>query len=89
MLGCEGKIEIPISPKEIFVTFGVFQFLFGVFVITFGDTILTYYIGCQSLVPMALNRVEFVQNEKYSAQSGDFLRFLLYICHVIDDFCLS
>ena len=35
------------------------------------------------------NRVEFVQNEKNSAKSGDFLRFLLYLCHVIDDFaCL-
>jgi len=30
--------------------------------------------------------VEFVQNEKYSAKSGDFLRFLLYLCHVMDDF---
>ena len=27
------------------------------------------------------NRVEFVQNEKYSTKSGDFLRFLLYLCH--------
>ena len=35
------------------------------------------------------NTVKFVQNEKYSAKSGDFLRFLLYLCHVIDDFCLS
>ncbi len=35
------------------------------------------------------DRVEFVQNKKYSAKSGDFLRFLLYLCHVIDDFCLS
>ena len=24
-----------------------------------------------------------------STQSGDFLRFLLYLCHIIDDFCLS
>ena len=31
------------------------------------------------------NTVKFVQNEKYSAKSGDFLRFLLYLCHVIDD----
>ena len=31
-----------------------------------------------------------VQNEKYSAKSADFLRFLLYLCHVIDDFaCLD
>ena len=30
------------------------------------------------------NRVEFVQNEKYSTKSGDFLRFLLYLCHVIN-----
>ena len=37
MLGCEGKIEIPISPKEIFVTFGENEFLFGVIVITFGE----------------------------------------------------
>jgi hypothetical protein len=28
--GREGKIAIPISPKVIFVTFGVFKFLFGV-----------------------------------------------------------
>ena len=35
------------------------------------------------------NRVEFVQDEKYSAKSGDFLRFFAYLCHVIDDFCLS
>ena len=28
--------------------------------------------------------------EKYSAKSSDFLRFLLYLCHVIDDFaCLD
>jgi len=40
-----------IFPKVIFVTFGVFKFLFGVIVITFGETILTYYIGCQSPVP--------------------------------------
>ena len=37
-----------------------------------------------------LDRVEFVQNKKYSAKSADFLRFLLYLCHVIDDFaCLD
>ena len=36
------------------------------------------------------NRVEFVQNEKYTTKSADFLRFLLYLCHVIDDFaCLD
>ena len=36
------------------------------------------------------NRVEFVQDEKYSAKSGDFLRFYAYLCHVIDDFaCLD
>ena len=35
------------------------------------------------------DRVEFVQNKKYSAKSGDFLRFYAYLCHVIDDFCLS
>ena len=33
---------------------------------------------------------KFVQNEQYSAKSADFLRFLLYLCHVIDDFaCLD
>ena len=31
------------------------------------------------------NTVKSVQNEKYSAKSADFLRFLLYLCHVIDD----
>ena len=36
------------------------------------------------------NTVKSVQNEKYSAKSADFLRFLLYLCHVIDDFaCLE
>ena len=36
------------------------------------------------------NTVKSVQNEKYSANSADFLRFLLYLCHVIDDFaCLD
>ncbi len=36
------------------------------------------------------NTVKSVQNEKYSAKSADFLRFLLYLCHVIDDFaCLD
>ena len=35
------------------------------------------------------NMVKFVQDEKYSAKSGDFLRFFAYLCHVIDDFCLS
>ena len=36
------------------------------------------------------NTVEFVQDEKYSAKSGDFLRFYAYLCHVIDDFaCLD
>ena len=35
------------------------------------------------------NTVKFVQDEKYSAKSGDFLRFFAYLCHVIDDFCLS
>jgi len=34
--------------------------------------------------------LKFVQNEKYSAKDGDLLRFLLYLCHVIDDFaCLD
>jgi len=32
------------------------------------------------------NTVKFVQNEKYSAKSADFLRFFAYLCHVIDDF---
>ena len=27
------------------------------------------------------NTVKSVQNEKYSTKSGDFLRFLLYLCH--------
>jgi len=36
------------------------------------------------------NTVKSVQNEKYSAKSADFLRFLLYLYHVIDDFaCLD
>ena len=36
------------------------------------------------------NTVQFVQNEKYSTKGGDLLRFLLYLCHVIDDFaCLE
>ena len=36
------------------------------------------------------NTVKFVQNEKYSTKSGDFLRFFAYFCHVIDDFaCLD
>ena len=36
------------------------------------------------------NTVKFVQNEKYSSKSADFLRFYLYLCHVIDDFaCLD
>ena len=36
------------------------------------------------------NMVKFVQDEKYSTKSGDFLRFFAYLCHVIDDFaCLD
>ena len=36
------------------------------------------------------NTVKYVQDEKYSAKSADFFRFLLYLCHVIDDFaCLD
>ena len=36
------------------------------------------------------NTVKSVQNEKYSAKSADSLRFLLYLCHVIDDYaCLD
>ena len=36
------------------------------------------------------NMVKFVQDEKYSTKSGDFLRFYLYFCYVIDDFaCLD
>ena len=31
------------------------------------------------------NTVKFVQNEKYSAKSGDFLRFFAYLCHVIEE----
>ena len=26
---------------------------------------------------------------KFSSKRSDFLRFYLYLCHVIDDFCLS
>jgi hypothetical protein len=32
------------------------------------------------------NTVKSVQNEKYSAKSGDFLRFFAYLCHVIEEF---
>ena len=39
-------------PKVIFVTFGVFKFLFGVIWFTFGETISTSYIGCQSPAPL-------------------------------------
>ena len=36
------------------------------------------------------NMVKFVQDEKYSTKSGDFLRFFAYLWHVIDDFaCLD
>ena len=37
------------------------------------------------------NTVKFVQDEKYSAKSADFLRFYAYLCHVIEDFfaCLE
>ena len=36
------------------------------------------------------NMVKFVQDEKYSTKSGDFLRFFAYLCHAIDDFaCLD
>ena len=36
------------------------------------------------------NTVKSVQNEKYTAKSADFFRFMLYLCHVIDDFaCLD
>ena len=36
------------------------------------------------------NTVKYVQNEKYSAKSADFLRFYAYLCHVIDHFaCLD
>ena len=47
--------------------------------------------GTHTQVPVPMTRgVEFVQNEKYSAKSADFFRFLLYLCHVIDDFaCLD
>jgi hypothetical protein len=41
------------TPKETKITFGVIKILFGVIEFTFGDSILTYYIGCQSPVPMA------------------------------------
>jgi len=42
------------------------------------------------MITRGQNRVKFVQNEKYSAKSGDFLRFYAYLCHVIDDFaCLD
>ena len=36
------------------------------------------------------NTVKFVQNEKYSTKNADYLRFLLYLCHVMCDFaCLD
>ena len=31
-------------------------------------------------------RSDLSKSEKYSAKSDDFLRFLLYLCPVIDDF---
>ena len=51
--GREGKIAISNSTKVIFVTFGVFKFLFGVILNTLGETISISYIGCKSPVPMA------------------------------------
>ena len=52
------------------------------------------YLGMtRGLVPdifRGQNTVKFVQDEKYSTKSGDFLRFFSYLCHVIDDFaCLD
>ena len=48
------------------------------------------YIGGAEVDYRGQNTVKYVQNEKYSAKSADFLRFLLYLCRVIDDFaCLD
>ena len=33
--------------------------------------------------------VKFLHHVKNSTERGDFLRFYAYICHAIDDFCLS
>ena len=33
--------------------------------------------------------VEMLPHVKYSSKRSDFLRFYAYLCHVIDDFCLS
>ena len=56
-------------------------------------TLIAYQLTAKSQVGVdyrGQNTVKFVQNEKYSAKSADFLRFYLYLCHVIDDFaCLD
>ena len=52
-----------------------------------GQSPLTYAAKSQVGVDYrGQNMVKFVQNEKYSTKSGDFLRFFAYLCHVIDDF---
>ena len=51
------------------------------------QTLVTTFVG---VYYSGQNTGKFLQIEKYSAKSADFFRFLLYLCHVIDDFaCLD
>ena len=51
------------------------------------------YLSYSSLIPKHLSlrlSGQICPKRKYSAKSGDFLRFYAYLCHVIDDFaCLD
>jgi hypothetical protein len=53
------------------------------------NLLIAYQLTAKSQVGVdyrGQNTVKYVQNEKYSSKSGDFLRFYAYFCHVIDDF---
>ena len=54
-------------------------------------------VGCSPMIPKSQDFVDYrihktgkmLPHVKFSSKRSDYLRFYLYLCHVIDDFCLS
>ena len=56
---------------------------------TLGKHVLQIQVEVFHAVAATEEHGEYGPYKKYSTKGGDLLRFLLYLCHVIDDFaCL-
>ena len=83
IIGCEVKKDVEVfhavAPTAEHGEYGTYNL----------TVLIAYQLTAKSQVEVdyrGKNTVKSVQNEKYSAKSGDFLRFFVYLCHVIEEF---